>query len=77
MGSASRKAYLGERQSHGFCSPLLSMQLRLIYARSDKVPQLLLDLAGQALLQLSLCSFCLQQNRFCSVPSSIDRFWII
>ena len=62
--SAFRKAYLGERQILGFCVPLLSMQLGLVNTTYHKVPQLLLDLARQVLLQLSLCSFCLQQGLF-------------
>ena len=74
---AFKEAYQGKLQILGLCTLLLSVELRLIAAHSHKVPQLLLDLARQALLQLSLCSFCLHQNCPYSILFSIMHHYRI
>ena len=57
------KADLGKQYIPGVRRPLQSLLFSLVEAHPHKVSQLLLDLARQALLQLSLCSSYLRRDR--------------
>ena len=63
------KADLGKQYIPGVRRPLQSLLFSLVEAHPHEVSQLLLDLARQALLQLSLRSPCLQQGRISLVST--------